>query len=299
MPHVEASNGIEVLNQLTENDSWIKTTYFLVMEASRQFDNPLFKRNFAEAGSINAAGKLQRDIMAVIPHDGEQARDIKPGKVRALSDFIEMNNGGLIIMRHGRQFIEDEQRKLLTGSMRKINLMQLPFNDEDPADAQSLSEAAGLSIALKSILRDFELPIRMISSRNARAADIAAVICVANNADIQIDDRLTCVNYPSDIPAEQLVRLIGENNNGALTWNKEIIDPVCGEGTFDKITSDVSELIAETSNFTGLTVCITHTPQMNAADLIASNSPVRVPELGFRIFGRNQSLQFPNSIFED
>lgn len=42
MPHVEASNGIEVLNQLTENDSWIKTTYFLAEEASRQLGNPAF-----------------------------------------------------------------------------------------------------------------------------------------------------------------------------------------------------------------------------------------------------------------
>lgn len=295
MPHIEATEGAHIFEQLTQNDSWIRATYFLVKEATTQIEFP----TGYNIPLLRQAAKLQADVLACIPQNEEQARVIDSQKTHDLANFIAQNNGGLIVMRHGKQYVEDEERKLLPGSSKKIKLMQLPFNDEDPADAQSLAEAASIALILKDISSRLQIPVDIWTSRNARAADIAAIISLANGSVIHIDNRLTCVNYPGDVSIDVLDKKIGEDNNGALVWKREIIDRVCGKGTFDRISQDMTDIISNYTQNPIITVCITHTPQMNAADALAGCTPTRIPELGFRVFGKNSSLQFPGSIFVD
>ena len=90
---------------------------------------------------------------------------------------------------------------------------------------------------------------------------------------------------------------MGRDNNGALVWRKEILDSVCGDGSFRTIDKDMRSVIGDFRTRDGLTICITHTPQMNAADVVMGETPVRIPELGFRVITRKGSLQFPTNVF--
>lgn len=288
-------SSAELLRHLTFNDSWIKATYVKVGQAGRE----VTRFNFEGDAFIERANKLQQDIISSLPCGETQLRPVSAEKVTLLTDRIQENEGGILFMRHGIQFVEDAERDRLTGSPRKIRLMQAPFNEKDPAAAQSLAEAASLALVLQHIGKKNNLPVSVVTSRNTRAADIGAIISVVNGFQIGIDDRLTCVNYPIDRTDEELEEMLGRDSMGALVWKEEILDAVCGDGTFKTIQEDVRAVLAGHYGKKEITVCITHTPQTNAADVLVGDVPIRMPELGFRLFSGDTSSQFINNVLED
>lgn len=285
--------GPYLLKDLTVNDSWIGKAYIEVAKAKRKIINTKINGHTIVGHAVD----LQRAILDHLPGDASSGRQIDSEKVECLSELVQSSQGGLIIMRHGIQFVEDEDRKRLIDPTKKIRLMQLPYNLNDPAAAQSLAEAGSLALVLMYLGLKNEIPVVTKTSGNKRAAEIGAIIAVVNGFDVAIDSRLTCANYPTDKSDEELARLLGRENNGSLAWNRDIVDSVCGEGKFDSITNDITHLIDELHDKPQLTVCITHTPQTNAADLIAGKEPMRMPELGFRLFTKNTSILFPDNIF--
>jgi len=291
-PELRPTQGPRLLRKLTANDSWIQKAYVLVAKAGREISSDTLRDHV-----VAQANRVQAEILSALPASDAKVRPIDGEKAAVLEEYIAENNGGLIVMRHGIQYVEDDTRKVLIDPVRKIRLMQMPFNHQDPADAQSLAEAAGLALVLNFISREHNIPIDIRTSQNTRAADIAAILSVVNGFQVAEDSRLTCVNYPSDRTDEELERLLGENSGGALVFKREILDAVCGEGTYDRLTDDVNSLVTQYRNGGKLVIALTHTPQTNAADVMAGDAPVRMPELGFRIFTRNRSTQFLQNIF--
>ncbi len=289
----ERRSGVPLLKDLTVNDSWVRKTYVEIAKAGRE----LARFDFDDSSVILRANQLQENILSSLPQVGAVARPVDEGKVSEVRDFIAEEKSGLIVMRHGIQFVEDEERGRLTGAARKIRLMQSPYNSKDPASAQSLAEVASMGIILMHLGKKMQLPVTILSSANVRAADMGGVMSVVNGFRVEIDDRLTCVNYPTNRSDEELEALLGRDNVGALTWKKEILDSVCGDGTFKTIDSDMRTMIDAHTGTKGLTILITHTPQTNAADVIAGDIPMRMPELGFRVFNGDSSKRFMGNIF--
>lgn len=285
--------GPRLLKDLTVDDSWVKTTYGKVARAGREFA----RANMDIRDTVAFTNALQRDILQDLPIVDVSSRPVCETHVQELADFIAEEKGGLVVMRHGIQFIEDEERRLLAGSSKKIRLMQPPFNDQDPADAQSLAEAASLALILMHIGKQQNIPVLVKTSRNKRAAEIGAIISVVNGFQVAIDDRLTCVNYPTDKTDDELEELLGRDNMGALVWKKEILNSICGDGTFETIDLDMRDFLGQFIGENQLVIAITHTPQTNSVDVISGDVPIRMPELGFRVINSLRSQRFIENIF--
>ncbi|CAN5145495.1 hypothetical protein BH09PAT1_BH09PAT1_8650 [soil metagenome] len=285
--------GPHLLRDLSRDYGDIKRAYIEVAKAKRELYHP----DLGLDGVIDLAEHVKDAVHESFPKTELSPRQIDKEAVSTLFETIKDNNGGLILMRHGVQSVAEEERRLLEDPHRKIRLMQLPYNFDDPASAQSVAEASSLAIIMMHISKLNNIPVEIITSGNRRAAEIGAVMSVSNSFHVAGDDRLTCVNYPTDKTDEELDLLLGRENKGSLVWERGKIDSVCGVGTFDQISSNIGSLVSEYQYMPRLTVGITHTPQTNAADLIAGDNPIRMPELGMRLFSGNESIRFPSNIF--
>ena len=239
--------------------------------------------------------QVQRQLLARVSPD-TLTRPVSLGSIKDLAAFLSQDPGGLIIMRHGIQEMDDERRNL-PPTAQKIANMQLPHNMTDPADVRSLAEAASFGIALKRISTQNDLPVEVISSPNLRAAEVAAVMSIGNSFNFELDNRLRCINYP-DIPPTILERVLGKENSGALVWNEQVMDIVGGEGAYRATIAVMKALIRQYRTKPAITILVTHTPQTSAASAIIGEDTSRMPELGFRAINTSGSLKFPDNIFD-
>lgn len=287
------SQGPYLLADLSHKDAGLKHAYVEVARAKRHLYNP----ELGLEDVIALAEQVNQSVHESLPNANLVPRSIDSETVLGLADIVGSSKGGLIIMRHGVQSIPDQERQQLVDPLRKIRLMQMPYNYDDPATAQSVAEASSLAIILMHMSKVNDISVEIKTSANRRAAEIGAVLSVSNQFNVSVDDRLTCVNYPTDKTDEELDLLLGSENKGALTWERQRIDGVCGEGTYDSISANIRSLINEYRDKPQLTVCVTHTPQTNASDILAHDTPVRMPELGMRIFAGTTTERFPHNIF--
>lgn len=191
-------------------------------------------------------------------------------------EFSE-GDGVALWMRHGKQQAQ--------AGHSKIDMMRLPDNMEDPMTDESLIEAVGTGIILRYIAEKTGKPIEVKTSENKRAMQAAGIIAAIANARASVDQRLTCVNYNNNLINEEVNQRLGLENNGSLVWEEEIVDSVCGEGTWARISSGTIEMLNESQRGRGtekITVFLTHTQQTNVLDNAYGDNPTRLAELGFR-----------------
>lgn len=225
-------------------------------------------------------------------HRLKEEWQVSAGNLARLEEVLSGDGPRVIIMRHGTQFSNDPN---------KLKMMRHPANMKEPLTNMSMAQAAATGVALAIVARRIGKKIEVISSENERALQTAALVAGIAGASLTIDKRLNCVNYPpeDEVSDEELLDLLGPKNNGALLWVKEIVDRVCGEGTFDRITQDMKDLHQKLLSQDGnsIKVIITHTQQTQAADVFAGNRPSRLRELGMRLFTPQKSTLLPNGIF--
>lgn len=254
----------------------------------------------AMARTINV---IQGQVADVLGLGGVILRQVSPELVREFVSAIDHSNGGsdsgrYIMLRHGGQRIDGETGDL-KGASQKIRLMQLPHNMVDPLTDQSIAEAVGLGLVLACVSQGINPgTIQVRSSVNTRAAEVAAVVARLTGGSAVYDARLNCVDYPGDKTDQQIDDLLGPANKGSLRWDRLTVDGVIGNGTYDRITQNVEDLIREGVTAKGWTIDITHTQQTNAADLKAGREPSRLAEMGFSVWRSPvESRLLPNGVF--
>lgn len=217
---------------------------------------------------------------------------VSSGNLARLEEALFGEGPRVIIMRHGTQFSDNPN---------KINMMRLSHNMTQPLTDISMVQATATGVALAIIAGKLGKPIEVISSENERALQTAALIAGIAGVPLAIDGSLNCVNYPpeKEVSDKKLLELLGPENNGALLWQEKIVDRVCGPGTFQRISRDMPRLLARLllQDNNTITVVITHTQQTQAADVFAEDKPLRLRELGVRLFTPQKSTLFPNGIF--
>ncbi len=230
-------------------------------------------------------------------NSAEAAEMTKTGEVnsQSLIDLEQVLTGEgprVIFMRHGTQFSDLPDKK---------DKMRLPANMTEPLTDISMAQAVATAVALSVIAGRLGKPLQIISSENERALQTAAIIAGVAGADLIIDRSLNCVNYPpkNEVNDDELNKLLGEENNGALLWQENRVDKVCGPGTFQRISRDMSRLLARLllRDNNAITIVVTHTQQTNAADVVAGNAPLRLRDLGMRTFSPSESVLIANGIF--
>ncbi len=177
--------------------------------------------------------------------------------------------------------------------------MQLPHNMIDPLTDQSIAEAVGLSLVLACVSQEINPgTIKVRSSANTRAAEVAALVARLTGGTAVYDERLNCVDYPKGKTDQEIDHLLGPANKGSLRWDKKTVDDAIGDGTYNRTTKNVKDLIQEGVTVKGWTIDVTHTQQTNAADLKAGREPSRLAEMGFSVWRSPvESTLLPNGIF--
>jgi broad specificity phosphatase PhoE len=251
---------------------------------------------YAPEEITDTANQLQKAVAFALGCQ-ESIREIDVSKVTTLKDLLQTYTASAIFMRHGEQELNDETQKL-SGTLRKIKQMQLPYNMTDGITDSSLVEAIGTGFVLQWILHTTKKTLQIISSENERAHQVATVIAAVTNTPVHLDHRLNSISLPSNVGTEKLLALLGEDSKEQLVWKQEIIDTICGTGTFERITQTVHGCIAESLQLQNtITLYITHTQQTNAADVEAGETPIRLPNLGFRVFSKSQNEKNSAKLF--
>lgn len=251
----------------------------------------------------HAVNRIQGQAADMLGLGGVILRQVSPQLVGELVSVIDhgedvSDSGRYMMLRHGGQRL-DEETGDLKGASQKIRLMQLPHNMTDPLTDQSIAEAVGLGLVLACVYQEInpgEVSVR--SSANTRAAEVAAIVARLTGGSVVYDQRLNCVDYPKDKTDQEIDDLLGPANKGSLRWDRTTVDRVIGDGTYDRITENVEDLIREGVTAKGWTIDVTHTQQTNAADLVARREPSRLAEMGFSIWRSPvESTLLPNGVF--
>lgn len=210
---------------------------------------------------------------------------------------------GAILMRHGAQvtskIFADE-----TPAACKVRQMQHSDNRSNHASPVSWAEAAGMGALLVAILSiESGTEIRIRTSENQRARDVAEILAAFLGTSATIDSRLTCVDYADTV---QLPRYDDPsipsplNADGTVPWDRARIDAACGDGTYERVHAQTTAIMADITHPVPnlpagpriITLCLTHTQQLNVVGVQA-----RISELGMCIQTPSGSVLLPNGIY--
>ncbi len=249
--------------------------------------------------------QLSQDLQEKVAHalnvDATKLRKIDPESVRKLANI--MQDGGVMLMRHGPQD---------TKAQNKVDMMKGNANKNDHATTSGLAEFASTLLAVEYTLShmaqthpDKRILLRVSSSPNQRALDIAHVLRDVFGSPIVKDDWLKCPDYLDSVQ-------LGNGHlsaDGSVEWNPEDINAVFGPETYSKISHNVKNVAQANSHIPkdalALSIAITHTQQTNAADTLAGRPPSRFSNFGFILFPRSQnaiditrSIQMSQGVFQ-
>lgn len=212
--------------------------------------------------------------------------------ILSLRQALAGEGPSVIVMRHGTQHSD---------LASKLDLMRQPQNQTDPLTTASAAQAVVTGVILATIAERSGKRIRVVSSENTRALQTGAIVAGISGGSLVIDNRLTCLDYPpvSEVSNDALLDRLGRENNGAVVWKEEIVDNVFGQGTYKRATRDMADILTQHLLKEGdeIVVVVTHTQQTNACDVYAGDEPLRLRELGMRVFTSEKQVLFSNGVF--
>lgn len=250
-------------------------------------------------GESQAANAVQLLVQSGLPEAGA-VRKVDREKFQEVREFLAQPGRKLIIMRHGTQQLNAVTRNL-QGALQKIRMMQPLHNRLDPLTSASIAESAGTAVLFRFTEDALRKNITVVASQNMRAAQVAGIIADIANAPASYNPILNCIEYPSpeEKSDEEILTLLGgESSNGTPPWEEVSIDTVSrsGRGTYRTITSNITELIAQTvdDGSEDIVIAVTHAQQYAAAVQVARQLTVvdreRPDELGFLVFAKGTAL---------
>ncbi|KTD61445.1 hypothetical protein [Legionella spiritensis] len=209
-------------------------------------------------------------------------KHLRPVAKKTIKHFInDFSTHGhcTIIMRHGEQVVDPELSEY-DAARKKIIMMQDDHNNNDSITLSSALEFCATFLTFAYIRSKTAARITIESSPNPRAAHPARLMADALACDLEFKESWRCVNYPSDERFEEhgLFRYL---NHGTLPWEKEAVDAVVGEGTFDRILTDMQRIFEHPVTSGQIRIIITHTQQTNAVCQLSGMEPVRLNNYGY------------------
>jgi len=244
------------------------------------------------------ANALQQKVASDL-HVTNTIRQINPQHIISVKDFFHTEKRTCMFIRHGEQML-NEQTKMLQNASLKIRQLQAPYNMDDPITLSSISEAIGTGWILRWLSKTTNKKMIIISSHNNRAREVAWIVAQLADTKPIFDQRLDSIFYPADKSDDEINTILGNENDGQLIWKKEIVNAVCGSGIYEKITKDIKDFLKNgLSQKEILTIYITHTQQLNAADIEVKEQPIRIANLGFRLFGTSLADEQSSLIFKN
>lgn len=258
--------------------------------ADAEFERLTYMQTFGQIAEVflSRAGVSDRDAERII----KESALVHMDSVLDLQQLLVGEGPRVIVMRHGTQHSD---------LASKLDLMRQPQNQTDPLTTPSAAQAVVTGVILATIAEKAGKRIRVVSSENTRAIQTGAIVAGSSSGSLVIDKRLTCLDYPpvSEVSDDALLDRLGRENNGAVIWKEGIVENVFGYGAYKRVTRDMADILVQylLSDASEIVVVVTHTQQTNACDVYAEDKPLRLRELGMRVFTTERQVLLPNGVF--
>lgn len=252
------------------------------------------------------SGTVNESINAgIVPIDHASAE-----KIALLKDTLKGGGNRAIFMRHGEQSPPEWISAIADPCIRKIRMMQNPFNREDLLTNKGLVNVFVTAFGLLYITQAIGKNFHVLSSENSRAKEVARIIStVVPGTTLSVLCGLTCITYKDerDNPPATIEELLEDIPSGFMPWNPELIDKWCKvpRGVIKQsevIIKTVAGLIKKGTAEDGdnLFLILTHTQQL--AEVLRlrgrlEDPSIRFPELTMLVLrGINDCLIFERGI---
>lgn len=261
------------------------------------------------------ADELSNLISKAINIDVESGHTnyVESEKLVQLRDIILGEGNRMIFMRHGEQSPPEWISSIPDPSIRKIRMMQNPFNREDSLTNRGFVDVFTTAFGLLYLQQNTGRTLHILSSENARAKEVAEIVSVIiPGTTFATEEGLNSISYRDeyDDPPLSLEQLLVELPSGAMPWNPELVDKLCkrtrsGLSQSEIIINTVADLMRKGIDRGGndLIVVFTHTQQL--AEVLRSTDRlqdpnIRFPELTTLAFGKANTFQIlPRGVLTD
>lgn len=237
---------------------------------------------------------------------------VSKNKLTKLVNAASPQGNTTIFVRHAEQSPPEWVFSIPRQDIRKIRMMQNPFNNEDLITNKAVAEAFSTGFSLHYLKAVTGKNLRIVSSENMRALEIAKVIShMVEDTTIRTDAGLTCITYKDerDEPSVTFDQLLADLPSGFMPWVPELVDKWCKETKGGKkpsqaIVESVGELYTEGLDSSGndIIIALTHSQQLGEVLSLAGklNDPgARFPELSMFVVNENSPTILRRGILQE
>lgn len=216
---------------------------------------------------------LQAEMAEKYNVDTAKIRAINLSMIEDLVSSVKLSANKQLFFRHG------EQAKQEGADNSKIAMMSLPRNQTDPITPLSAIEFISTQLTILFLQAQTKTECLVEYSANMRAKQPGVALQQCLKAEGCESEVLACVNYPE----------INDNNkdhlqtDGGLAWDKQSVNALLGENTFEKMVETMRSL----SERTKLRVLVTHTQQHQALGTAKGVEVPRLSNYGFLMHDRD------------
>lgn len=214
---------------------------------------------------------------------------ISQDKIIRLASSISGKGNRIIFMRHGEQSPPEWVFSIPNPGLRKIRMMQNPFNRDDLLTNQGLVNVFVTAFGLFYVTQATGKNLHVLSSENSRAREVAEVVCaVVPNTTFSTHEGLTSIIYKDerDDPPADVEELLREIPTGFMPWDPQLIDKWSKAAKnsvkpSEAITQTIKDLIQRGTEAEGadLFLVLTHTQQL--AEVLRLRGRLEDPSIRF------------------
>ncbi|MBI2597464.1 hypothetical protein HYW41_04870 [Candidatus Daviesbacteria bacterium] len=240
----------------------------------------------------------------------EVVSSVSNQKVAQLVDAVSGNGNRIIFMRHGEQSSPERVCSISDPRLRKIRMMQDPFNKEDLLTNKGLVDVFVTAFSLLYVTETTGKRLNVLSSENLRAKEVAGVVArVIPSTTFATNEGLNCITYRDerDVPPATIEGLLEDLPAGFMPWNPALIDKWCkktrsGIRPSEAIIRTIAALMRLGTKIDGdeLFLVSTHNQQLAEALRLKArleNPFMRFPELTMIVVrDKNDLTIFPRGV---
>lgn len=240
---------------------------------------------------VSLAKQLSTSISQAIGIEANTNQEvISKAKMAQLVGAISGEGNRVIFMRHGEQSPPEWVFSILQPPLRKIRMMQNPYNTDDLLTNKTLVDVFLTAFGLLYIKETIGKEIRILSSENLRAKEVAEVIStIIPEATFSTQAGLTSITYrdEKDEPPISIEEILKEIPTGFMPWDPKLVDRLCkrtssGLRQSELIINTVRDLVNNATKKDGsnnLQIVLTHTQQL--AEVLRQRGKLEDPMIRF------------------
>lgn len=239
---------------------------------------------------ISLSKELAGTIGKTIGIDAESYKlSLSEKKIVKLIDVISGHGNRVIFMRHPEQSPPEWISSLSNPALRKIRMMQDPFNRQDLLSNNGLVDVFVTALALLHVRDATGKTTRIFSSENLRAKEAAYIFSIViPGSGLATLEGLNCITYKNEMDQPPMTDedLLADLPSGMMPWNPDLVDRLCkrpksGMSPSEAIISTIGGLVdyGDRKNGNKMAIALTHNQQI--AEVLRATGKLDDPSARF------------------